>query len=81
MFTIQVEKECGCFRKSNFENNISFDSKDDALIEATKMTATMNSDFCKKHEFVAVENGDSFLIRVDERVKSNGGCCGGGHCS
>lgn len=79
MFTVKVEKECGCFRKSGIENNKKFESKDDALINAMNTTKKMNQDFCQKHEFNVVENGNSIVIKVDERAKS--GCCGGGHCS
>ena len=79
MFKVIVEKECGCFRKSGIENNKSFESKDNALIEALNLTKKMNQDFCQKHEFTVKEDNNSILIAVDERVKS--GCCGGGHCS
>lgn len=80
MFTINVEKECGCFKKSAFENNQSFESKDDALLQAQIMTNHMNEKFCKKHEFTLRENGNDFSIAVDMRQVSSG-CCGGGHCS
>ena len=33
MFKIVVEKECGCFKKSDMQNNISMESKDDALLK------------------------------------------------
>ncbi len=79
MFTVKIEKECGCFKKSDFTNNMEFESKDDALIQALNMTKEMNQDFCQKHEFEVAENGATFMISVDERGKS--GCCGGGHCS
>ena len=29
MYTIQIEKECGCFKKSGFENNMTFDTRED----------------------------------------------------
>jgi len=79
MFTVTIEKECGCFRKSGIENNQKFDNKDDALIKAMNLSKEMNQEFCQKHEFNVVESGDSIVIKVDESVKS--GCCGGGHCS
>jgi len=79
MFTLTVEKECGCFKKSNIENNKKFNSKDDALIEALNLTKKMNQDFCQKHEFSVKESGENITISVVERVKT--GCCGGGHCS
>jgi len=79
MFKVQVEKECGCFKKSDFTNNMEFDNKDDALVQALNMSKEMNQDFCGKHEFQVIEEGDIIKIGVDERAKS--GCCGGGHCS
>ncbi len=79
MFTVTVEKECGCFRKSGIENNKKFESKDDALIAAMNMAKEMNLEFCQKHEFDVVESDAGLSIKVDERAKS--GCCGGGHCS
>ncbi|WP_296823641.1 hypothetical protein [Sulfurovum sp.] len=81
MFTITVEKECGCFRKSDFTNNVSFETKDDALIEAMKMVKHMNEAFCNKHEFRLEEDGQKFDIFVAEKPKAHSGCCGGGHCS
>jgi hypothetical protein len=79
MFTVNVEKECGCFRKSDLKNGLSFSSKDDALMEAQKMANHMNEKFCKKHNFRVVEAGEHFTISVEEN-RPSGGCCGGGHC-
>ena len=81
MFTINIEKECGCFKKSDFSNHQQIASKDDALIGAQEMVGHMNENFCQKHEFVLFEEGSNFSIRVDERVQAHTGCCGGGHCS
>ena len=80
MFKITVNKECGCFRKSDLKNNQEFSTKDAALIEAIEMAREMNDNFCQKHEFVVKEEGNNISILVDERHAS-GGCCGGGHCS
>ena len=82
MYTINIDKECGCFKKSAYKNNMSFESKDDALIEARLMESYMNQKFCQKHLFTLIENGNTFQIeRSDKPKDSNGGCCGGGHCS
>jgi hypothetical protein len=82
MFTINVEKECGCFKKSPFENNKSHASKDEALLQAQLMVNHMNTKFCQKHEFTLRENGESFNIAMDMRqAPVSSGCCGGGHCS
>lgn len=83
MFTINVDKECGCFKRSNLENNMSFDNKDDALIHAKELENQMNEKFCQKHQFTAVEEGNGFKIMVDmkpHQQTQSGGCCGGGHC-
>ena len=81
MFTITVDKECGCFRKSSFENNKSYESNDDALIQAQIMVNHMNSKFCGKHDFTFSENGSNFSISMNAPAQAQGGCCGGGHCS
>ena len=81
MFKINVDKECGCFKRSDLENNIEFQSKDDALTKATAMVDKMNFEFCGKHEFVLSEAGDTFQISRLDATKQSGGCCGGGHCS
>ena len=84
MFTINVEKECGCFKRSAFENGMTFENKDDALMQARLMESHMNQRFCQKHMFTTVEEGNSFKIMVDMKTPAHshgGGCCGGGHCS
>jgi hypothetical protein len=81
MFTININQECGCFKRSEFENNKSFTSKDDALLQAQLMVRHMNTNFCQKHEFKLSENGDQFSIATSSRPQTSGGCCGGGHCS
>ena len=81
MHTINVDKECGCFKRSAFENNMSFASKDEALLQANLMVNHMNTKFCKKHGFTLAEDGDNFQITLGEPQSHSGGCCGGGHCS
>ena len=82
MFTINVTQECGCFKRSPYENNKSFESKDDALLQAGLMVNHMNSKFCQKHEFELSEDGQNFRIAVEPREQeAKSGCCGGGHCS
>jgi hypothetical protein len=80
MNTIIIEKECGCFKRSSYDNNQSFDIKDDALIQANLMVSDMNTKFCQKHDFILRENNDNFVISVDIKAKQSE-CCGGGHCS
>lgn len=64
MFNIRVNKECGCFKRSDFQNNIKFDNKDDALEEAEAMIEDMNDTFCRKHIFFLEVNGNEFVINM-----------------
>jgi len=83
MSTINIAQECGCFKKSDLENNKQFETKDDALIEAMSMHKHMNEKFCGKHAFELSENGDDFVIamKAPQQAQASSGCCGGGHCS
>lgn len=81
MHRISVERECGCFRKSNLENNILLESKDDALIKALDMTNTMNDDFCGKHSFQVMESSNNFIIRLKQEPHQTGCCNSGCGCS
>lgn len=81
MYEINVTKECGCFKKSIYDNNSSFSSKDDALLQAQLMVRHMNDKFCQKHNFLLSEDGKTFTIFVGENETQSSGCCGGGHCS
>jgi len=78
MFKIIVEKECGCFKKSDLKNNVEFGSKDEALLKTLEMRDTMNDDFCGKHKFKVQEVENNFVIAMEDSTSN--GCCGGG-CS
>ena len=71
-----VEKECGCFKKSDMQNGESIENKDDALMKSISMVNTMNDDFCGKHDFKLQEVGVSFVIAMNDSTSN--GCCGGG---
>ena len=62
MYQVNVPQQCGCFRRSGKEASVSFDNKDDALLHATEMAETMNNDFCQKHNFNVVEDGNHLVI-------------------
>ena len=76
MFKIIVEKECGCFKRSDLENGIEVVSKDEALIKSIEMKNHMNDEFCGKHNFKVQEAGNDFVIAFAESTSN--GCCGGG---
>ena len=82
MSTINIAQECGCFKRSALENNVTFDNKDDAMMKAQGMLSHMNEKFCGKHGFELSEDGDNFAIMMKApQAAASGGCCGGGHCS
>lgn len=64
MFKIIVDRECGCFKRSDMNNNVEFDSKEDALTTALEMVSTMNDDFCAKHKFTLEEVAETFMIKM-----------------
>ena len=37
MYKIVVANQCGCFKNSNLKNNLTFESKDEALSKAIEM--------------------------------------------
>ena len=75
MYTVQMEHECGCFKRSEYTNNKSFDRQQDAYNYSNILAELMNEEFCTKHLFVAQRSGDNeFLIRVSDNP--NAGSCG-----
>jgi hypothetical protein len=62
MITVKIEKECGCFKKSDFESVKSFDSKDEALLYAQVLCQDMNETFCQKHCFNVIETGEEAMM-------------------
>lgn len=79
MYKIVVANQCGCFKNSELKNNITFQSKDDALLKAIEMKDHMNNEFCKKHEFEVQEMYNNFVISFYTDARDN--CCGNGCCS
>jgi len=74
MYTVQMEHECGCFKRSEYTNDKSFDKQQDAYNYANILTELMNEEFCTKHLFVAQKTGgNEFVIRVAENP--NAGSC------
>lgn len=67
MYTIQIEKECGCFKKSGIKNNLTFENREDAHMKAKVLECRMNQEFCMKHFFEAVDYGDKIVIKSSLR--------------
>jgi hypothetical protein len=71
MYTLRIEKECSCFKKSNLENNMTFETKEDALAKARVLECIMNQEFCHKHYFDAVDMGDEIVFHSTERPEDD----------
>jgi len=67
---VNVEKMCGCLKKSGLTFPKEFSSKEEA-VEALRLANYMNDKFCKKHRFIVKENRDEFLIKVELACTSN----------
>lgn len=65
MFQVIVERECGCFKRSDMQANISMDSKDEALLKSIEMKDRMNDNFCSKHKFSVKEEDNTFIIKMN----------------
>ena len=71
MYKIEIEHECGCFKKSGFANPMEFESKEDALMKAKVLECRMNQEFCFKHFFEAVDYGDKIVIHSTLRPQDD----------
>lgn len=60
-----MEKQCGCFKRSNFEASQSFETKEEALETANEMCRVMNIKFCHKHKFRYEENENQIIIKME----------------
>ncbi len=79
MYTVYMERECGCFKKSEYKNEKSFDNQQDAYNYANIVAEFMNEDFCQKHQFTAYKTvDDHFVIGVGNNA--NSGSCSTGSC-
>ena len=65
MFQIVVERECGCFKRSDMQANITLESKDEALLKSIEMRDIMNNKFCAKHKFTVKEEENTFIIAMN----------------
>jgi hypothetical protein len=62
MYTIEMEKECSCFLKSGFTNNMTFETRQDMINKARVLECLMNQQFCMTHFFEAVDYGEKIVI-------------------
>ena len=65
MAAVIVEKACGCFRNSDFEQETHFANIDEALEKANEMCIIMNEDFCHKHKFKTEYVDGNVIIKME----------------
>lgn len=81
MYTVKMEKECGCFAKSEYSNNNEFPTQQEAYKYANILAELMNEEFCSKHTFYAEPGvGDSFVIKAPLNLTFVSGCSTGVSC-
>ncbi|MDF1880535.1 hypothetical protein JHD50_04325, partial [Sulfurimonas sp. MAG313] len=51
MYIVQMEQECGCFKKSEYANNNTFETQQDAYNYSMIVAELMNEEFCSQHTF------------------------------
>ena len=81
MFRVYMEEECGCFAKSEYTNNNSFKTQQEAYQYAEIIAESMNEEFCGRHVFHSeLAENNSFVIRVARNITFVSGCSTGVSC-
>ena len=65
MPVVKMQRECGCFKDSDYKAIQEFDTIDEALDVANAMCADMKENFCGKHNFRAVYEDGNMIIKVE----------------
>ena len=65
MYTIDIEKRCGCFKRDDIELPRNFEEAKEAEYEALKLANHMNANYCKKHRFFVTEEENKLTIQVE----------------
>jgi hypothetical protein len=65
MYTVTIEEECKCFKKSEYSKSKTFDTQKDAYQYANILVELMNEEFCSQHTFSSQRvEGSNFLITM-----------------
>ena len=71
MYTIEIEKECSCFKKSGMEKSMTFETREDMINKARVLECLMNQNFCMTHFFEAVDYNDKIIIHSSLRPEDD----------
>ena len=81
MYTVTMQEECACFKKSEYTNNNTFSTRQEAYQYANILAELMNEEFCSKHTFYSqVAEGNNFVVRVAINATFVSGCSTGVSC-
>lgn len=73
MFNVYATRECGCIKKDDVLGlPKSFSTKEEAELEALRLSNHMNRFYCKKHRFHVEETENGFAIEFDYSCKEGG---------
>lgn len=67
MYTLEIEKECSCIKKSGLEKTMTFETREDMYNKARVLECRMNQEFCMTHYFEAVDYGEKIVIHSSIR--------------
>jgi hypothetical protein len=79
MYKVEVANQCGCFKKSEYTAEKSFEDINEAIAYTEALTELMNEEFCGKHNFTPLTVAENH-VQIVFGGGHGGGCCGGGHC-
>jgi hypothetical protein len=80
MYNVVVDKQCSCFKKSDFKAQNEFENEESAYNFAIEMKDRMNDEFCSKHSFQILKIFDNFTISFSKPLEKSLKCCGSGCC-
>ena len=80
MYKVEVPHQCGCFKRSEYKAEKTFDDINEAIAYTEALTELMNDEFCGKHKFSPQTISQNHVQIVFGGSSSGAGCCGGGHC-
>ena len=81
MYTVNMEQECECFNKSEYTNNKTFKTQQEAYQYSNIVAEYMNEEFCGRHVFHSeLAEDNSFVIRVSRNITFVSGCSTGISC-
>lgn len=65
LYHVVLEKLCLCALKHNTQQIRSYETKEEASLEAYEWAESLSNSFCGKHRFDVVSVDDNFVISVE----------------